>query len=450
MKTIFLVITANTRVNFILRTDIFKILKEKGYRLIVISPFYKEDWFIKEFGGQSVVFEKFIPKAKIGAIWDSWRSQILAINHPKMKIFKETHDYASRRFVKKKNPVQKIASIFKGFVLALIPGFLKTSADLWDKIGFYFLVTSNHKKLFRKYSPAAVVLASAGAEGSETPYISYCGKYGIFSFAVDNNIDVFEYRYLSKPMRVSKWTLFGDPQKEEAIEIQKIPSSELVVPGPARYDYYFKGFKPMPREEFFKKIGADPKKKLITYGAKIPVMYPHNGDIMRIILDAIKERKFNDAQLFVRFDPNHDAKIYGDLLKEIIYERAEEAPTRDHLANLFYYSDVVVSIGSTFGIEACFTGTPAIWVGFDGYKKYDDPKDAYGFIYELDLFKRIADTKGIPIVWTKEELTDKIKKYLADRNLDADKRKKLIDQEYSNPDGHAGERIANIIIETIK
>ncbi|MDD5547619.1 MAG: asparagine synthase (glutamine-hydrolyzing) [Candidatus Pacebacteria bacterium] len=453
-KTIFFVIATMARVNFILRTDIFKILKEKGYRLIVISPFYKEDWFIKEFGGPNVIFEKLVRRGRLAKIWENFRNKVLLINNPRLERCKEIHSCA-RKFYRKKGILSGLwresKNIFYSFILAIIPRKLRGSVVFWAKVGFYFLTKKDHRDLFKKYKPAVVVMASAGAEGENIPFLVSCIKFNVLSFAVDNNIDVFQFRYFSRPRKVTKWALFSEIQKKEAMEMQLVPESELAVTGPARYDHYFKGFKPMPREEFFKKIGADPKKKLITFGAKTPMIYPHNGDIIDIIYEAISKNHFSKpAQLFIRFDPGHNPAQYKDLSKKAIFERAEDFSHRDHIANLLYYSDVVISMGSTFCIEACMAGTPALWVGFDGYKKYPNIKDSYRYVYELDLFKRLLSSGGIPLVESPEMLVGQIEKYLKNRDLDKDKRQKLMDQEYFGLDGHAGERIADLIIDLVE
>ena len=45
-KTVFFVVVTRGRVNFILRSDLFRILKGRGWRLVIISPFIGQSAFI--------------------------------------------------------------------------------------------------------------------------------------------------------------------------------------------------------------------------------------------------------------------------------------------------------------------------------------------------------------------------------------------------------------------
>jgi len=440
MKTIFFVIATRPRVNFILRTDTYRLLKERGYRLVIFSPFSQDLDFQKEFGGVNVVFEPLCPLGKIGNLLNNYRNEALLFRHPTLKLAKFIHKVITRRYQTAENFWQKAKKILKQPFLWLV--WLCRSEKFWNSLEDIFI--SECCDYFKKYQPSAVVLATAGAEGQDVPFLIAARRFGVPAAAIDNNIDVFEFRYFSQPRKIAQWALFGEVHKQEAMAVQGLPADILSVTGPARYDHHF-NFQPIPREEFFRKIGADPSKKLITYGAKIPKMYPHNADVLEIILQGVDAGKFGPAQLFVRFDPGHDPSQYGNLLNKIIWEKADEQSHREHVANLLYHSDVVISIGSTFCCEAVLLDRPSLWVGFDGYKTYSDPKESYGYIYNLPMFQIIDAIGGIPLVKSPAELVGWISKYLKNPKLDSEKRAALVRQEYYKNDGQAGKRVADLI-----
>ena len=64
-KTVFFVVVTRGRVNFILRSDLFRILKGRGWRLVIISPFIGQSAFQEEFGGPNVFFEPLEEKKHI-------------------------------------------------------------------------------------------------------------------------------------------------------------------------------------------------------------------------------------------------------------------------------------------------------------------------------------------------------------------------------------------------
>jgi CDP-glycerol glycerophosphotransferase (TagB/SpsB family) len=157
------------------------------------------------------------------------------------------------------------------------------------------------------------------------------------------------------------------------------------------------------------------------------------------------------AELYVRFDPGHDPARYESLFRRypfVRYERAEQASSREHIGNLFASSDVVVSIGSTFNVEAALFDTPTLFIGYDGFRKPERIEDSYALVYELDLFKRLTGGGGIRLVRTREETVDCIRGYLADRSKDREGRRLLV-RSVTNPDGMAGERIASEVLRTL-
>lgn len=449
-KTIFIVLATRTRINFMLRADLFRILRQSGLRVVIVTPFWNDEDFRREFGTPNVVIEPLRGPKRFSLTLAWWRGQAMLSDHPLIKFGIRAHSFITRRFRKPESLTQKIKNLVRRGFFALIPDRFLRSPRFWDRLENIFISRECAEELMRKYHPAAVILASAGAEEKDGPFLLACGKYGIPSLVIDTNIDAPQMRYFSPPRAATKYAVFGPEMKREFIELHGVDASRLAVTGPLRYDFYFKEFKPEAREEFFKKIGVDPVKKLITFGAKIPIMYPHNADIMKIISRAIADGRFGDsAQLFVRFDPRHDPNLYSDLLPLIVYERAEDAAHREHIANLLYHSDVVISVASTFCIEAALVGTPSVWIGFDGYHKYDKYEESTRIHYDYDVFQRIIKTGAVALAETPEELIVKTAGYLRDRNSIEIGRNLMIEKEYFKDDGLAGERIAELAVKLI-
>lgn len=448
MKTIFFVIATWQRANFILRTGIFRILKAKGFRMVIISPFGGDKDFIQEFAGVNVVFEPLCRLNKFESIISNWRSEALIINTPRL-VFS---GYVKKRVTRRLKKTTFFSWLTKGLrrlVFFLLPAEIRLSPSFWEKLEAIF---SNNccTELFRKYRPAAVILSSAGTEGCDIPFIVVARKLGVTVFATDNNIDAFEFRYFSIPRRITKWALFSEVQKKQAIECQSIPEKLLVVTGPARYDYYVSGFRPAAREDFFSQIGADPAKLLITFGTKLAGSFSYNADIIKILLEAIRQGRFGPAQLLVRyFATERHLVVDKDLDGKVIWEKVEEVSNREHIANLLYYSSVVISVGSTMCVEACMLDRPAIWIGFDGFDKLPET-DSLRLIYKLETSGRILATGGIPLATGPEHLIELVKRYLDNPQLDSEKRRALLEQEYYKLDGRAGERIAEEILKTIQ
>lgn len=428
-----------------LRNNVFRLLKEQGHRVIIVSPFGKDEQFREEFGGAQIIFEALVPIPRFFRRIINLRGEALKINHPKLNEAKEIHRHLTRRY--RKN-IDKENVSFAVRTLRIIPARIRNSETFWNKVEDVIFHIKSYTRIFNYYKPDVIITASAGAEAEDVPFIVYGNRYHIPIFAIDNNIDVFTFRYFSRVRPGVNFALFNEDQKQEALTIQGVPEDRLYVTGAARYDFMMSEFKPLPRDVFFRSINRNPQKKLITYGAKIPIIYPQNQDIMELITKMIIETPDIPAELFVRFDPGHDPLLYEQFLRQhdIAYERAEEASEREHIANLLYHSDVVVSIGSTFNIEAAFVGTPSIFIAFDGNRKYTDDKDSYQNVYKLDLFKRIEASGGIAYAYSERECLSELRRYLKNRDSDKEKREQMIRRINFQSDGKAGERIARLIL----
>jgi hypothetical protein len=242
--------------------------------------------------------------------------------------------------------------------------------------------------------------------------------------------------------------LFGEPQKKEFAELHHIPEESMITTGAMRYDRYFKGVAMLPRDVFCKKIGVDPGKRIITLSARSPLIFPHNEELITVLESAVQSGQYGNAELFVRFDPGHPLVGYSEVfLKSFHFERAEDAPDEEHIANLLYHSDVFLGLGATtLAIEACAVGTPAAWIGFDGTTVYGDPTDYSRLQYDVSVFQRLIKTGGIPLLESKEALLTQIRVFLDTPDINKRERQAMLESEYANAeDGKAGEQIVEFI-----
>lgn len=454
-NTIFFVINGRARTNFILRSDFFKILKNKDFKIVIISPFWANPEFQQEFGGPNVFFERLKSLRGFAFKIVAMRARALSCPpHPELKKSRIVSRFMDRRFQKAPVWVLAIRGFARDLILKTLPAALRGSEKFWMGLLKFSISKEYADWLFEKYKPRLVVLGNGGGDGYEVPFLVSAYFRGTASMAVDSNLDAATYRHFGAPFPVTLWAMFGEPQKKEFVEIHKLPESSLAVTGALRYDRYFRDFKPLLREDFLKRIGANPQKKLITLGAKTPLVFPHNQDIIKIILEVLDRGELGGhqgAQLMVRFDPGHDPSLYGDLLDKILWERSENASGEDHLQNLLYHSDVYLGLGATtLAIEACAMGTPACWIGFDGFAKYSDRRLSCRLQYDLAVFQRVIKSGAIDLVENKEALINWIEQALKNPDYNLKARETMLKREYFNAeDGLAGKRIADLAIKLI-
>ena len=58
-KTIFIVVDQGFSSRYLLRTDVFRALKQSGHRIVILAPNADEDYFQNEFNDQNIFTEKY-------------------------------------------------------------------------------------------------------------------------------------------------------------------------------------------------------------------------------------------------------------------------------------------------------------------------------------------------------------------------------------------------------
>ena len=137
------------------------------------------------------------------------------------------------------------------------------------------------------------------------------------------------------------------------------------------------------REAFFRQIGADPSRKLITLTTTPRELYPHHDHVLRVLMRAMDDGAWREpAQVLVRLHPRDDRDAYAEFegAPHVMIEKPFRstvtagdglavditADNQRHLADTMRHSDVVVNVASTIAIEAAIFDTPVVNVSFDG------------------------------------------------------------------------------------
>mgnify|MGYP001593898715 FL=1 len=237
----------------------------------------------------------------------------------------------------------------------------------------------------------------------------------------------------------------------------------LSLTGMPSYDQYAKPDGILSREEFFKKIGCDPATHLMVLAPPGASFGGADWDVIDFLHALFEDGEIQDkVSLLVRFQPN-DFSHPEELAKRpwLHYDipgiRFSTKRGTDwdmtpsellHLKNTLFHSSLVLTCGSSIGIDAAIFGKPVITLNFEtqvGRPPLQNPILRYGTVH----IQRAFATGGMRLVNNKEELLAWIHAYLEDPSLDEEKRRQLVQTHCWRVDGRAGERIANGIIEAL-
>src|SRR4029077_6626852 len=148
-----------------------------------------------------------------------------------------------------------------------------------------------------------------------------------------------------------------------------------------QWDMYFRDEHATTRDTFFRRVGADPSKKLVALTTTPHELYPHHDHVLRVLVRALENRAWGGpVQLLVRLHPRDDRKHYAAFegLPDLIIEKPFRETVRagdglaidfttasqQHLADTLRHSDVIVNVASTLAIEAAIFDTPVVNVAF--------------------------------------------------------------------------------------
>jgi hypothetical protein len=167
--------------------------------------------------------------------------------------------------------------------------------------------------------------------------------------------------------------VWNESQKQEAIELHRVPPEHIVVTGSQVFDRWFDRTPSRVRDAFCDMVGLPPGKPFVLYtGSSIFISRPHvevpfvqrwiaalraNGNpMLRDIAVLVRPHPYNGSAW-----PDVDLRGLGDVA---VWPRGGYSPVdeanRDAFFDSLYYSEAVVGINTSAMIEAAVVGRPVL------------------------------------------------------------------------------------------
>lgn len=316
-------------------------------------------------------------------------------------------------------------------------------------------------RLFDEHRPVLVVAANPGLVFSEVPLLRTARRRGIPSMAIDASWDNFTNKLI--PVRqVDRLIVWNEIMKAQAVDLHGYDPASIRVAGAPQFDLHFRP-RP-PREEFFRRIGADPARKLIALTTTPRSLYRHHDHVLRALAAAIGRGELGDAQVLVRLHPRDEVDAYRECagLPHVIIEK----PFRDtvkvadglaidvmpehqrHLGDTLCHADVVVNVASTISIESCIFDTPVVNICFDGPAEEPYVTSArryYSFTHYVNITRRDA----VRVAGSPAEMVEWVGRYLQDPSIDRAGRRQVVADQCQFTDGRSSERVVELVLNEL-
>jgi hypothetical protein len=319
-------------------------------------------------------------------------------------------------------------------------------------------------RLFDRYRPSLLVTSSPGLILSEVPLLRTAARRGVRSMAIDPSWDNFTNKLLPV-RRVDRLIVWNDLMKQQALEWHGYQPEEIRVAGTPQWDLYFKPGPVVTREAFFRRVGADPQRKLVTLTTTPRELYAHHDHVLRVLAEAVRADRWPcAAQILVRLHPRDDRNAYAafESTPHVIIEKPFRSTVRagdgldidvtaesqQHLADTLRHSDVIVNVASTIAIEAAIFDTPVVNISFDGEAPSPWERSSRRY-YRFTHYVNVTRHDAVRVAETPASLIEEIGRYLADPTRDRDGRRRVALEQCQFLDGRSAERVAGFVADEL-
>jgi hypothetical protein len=320
-------------------------------------------------------------------------------------------------------------------------------------------------RLFDRYEPVMLVTSSPGLIFSEIPLLRTAVRRRVRSIAVDPSWDNFTNKLLPV-RRTDRLVVWNDLMKEQAAAYHGYRPQDVRVAGAPQWDLYFKDGTTAPRDAFFRQIGADSSRKLITLTTTPRELYRHHDHVLRVLVRAMESGAWrHEVQVLVRLHPRDELDAYAAFegTPHVIIEKPFRSTVRAgdglavdvtaenqrHLANTMRHSDVVVNVASTLTIEAAIVDTPVVNIAFDAEAPSEWVRSARRY-YRFTHYVNITRHGAVRVADTPEQLVGAIGGYLDDPSLDREGRRRVVLEQCQFFDGRSSDRVALSVVEMLE
>ncbi len=406
-------------------------------KVILIVPDYKKDFFEKNFGGGNVSIEGVL-------VASPSRREVL------FKYLASSLVWTRTIFIHKREKLAKDGKIlrFLSALFLMAIGGLRIPRMICRAVDYRLDKLEKFRMLIDKYSPS-LVFATDVFNDDDVRLLHAARRAKIQTVGMIRSWDNVTTKGLFRA-KPDKLVVHNEIIKKEATGYCGMGAKDVSVVGLPQFDVYFKGGH-QPREEFFKKIGLDPNKKLIMFAPFGNRFWDLDWQILEIL-------KKTGYQILARMTPQDLVDLSKFQLAPNVYidwpgQRFHENKARDAelgqedlqwLSDSLYYSDLVVTCGATLGMDAAVFDKPVIMIGFDGREKRL-------YIRSVDRFLKfnhpqiVYRTGGFKVARSEDELHKMMDEYLKNPFLDRENRQRMIKEFCIYLDGKSGERLGKFI-----
>lgn len=212
------------------------------------------------------------------------------------------------------------------------------------------------------------------------------------------------------------------------------------------------------REEFCKRVGADPTRPIICYSGGDAGTCPEDPKHLSVLMEFVRSGRIrHNPQVLLRPVPVDDGRRYQPVLErfpEILYchpawFHAEAGNWRrviprpedvQFLANLTHHADLNVNLGSTMTLDFGLHDKPVVNLAFDCADPPIFGMPVWDYYYQYEHIRPVVNFGAARFARTADQLADEINAYLDHPELDREGRRRLAEMQVDVPLAESSQR----------
>jgi hypothetical protein len=454
-RTILIALPYAVNVRDILRTAVFRTLKQAGTRLVLLTPAHDDPSFREEFGGEDVHIEPLYPNDP-----GPWEQRFEGLRLTLFNDLTKTIGFVSTP--KSQRGLLKHAALSTARLIGRGLG-RRTTESLLSRATMTLFPDRRYDDVLRRYQPDLVCLTRVFGWAADCPVLKSAVRLGIPTILLASSWDNLTSKGVF-PARVDRVVVWNPIMADEAERLHGYAREQIYIAGAPQFDVYADDSQLPDRSAFFAQIGADPDKALITFAMTNVKTCPDEFDVLEMFWSRLREGALGrPAQLLARVHPI--ASHYGEVMPErlrnlpdLLFDlpgRPGRFVDRDtnradmiHLAATMRHSDVVLNTSSTIAIDAAAVDTPVVCAGFDGRRTLPYAQSVRRY-HDYTHYSKLLELGGVRVAHDLDQLVTQVKAYLDDPDLDHEGRLRIIEKQCRAIDGKSGERIGQYVLSAL-
>lgn len=321
--------------------------------------------------------------------------------------------------------------------------------------------TGYYRELFQRSRPSLLVCSHQRPPDILPPVLA------ARSLGIPTATFIFSWDNLTSKGRIAApfdhYLLWSEQMRRELLQFYPdIARERTHVVGTPQFAAYADPAMLWSREEFFRRVGADPARPLICYSGGDSGTCPEDHLHVAILMKLIRSGAIaKNPQVIVRPAPVDDGVRYEAVRKEFPemlfaqprwvrpaddWSRAMPLPEDVRfLANLTQHCDLNINVASTMSLDFALHDRPVVNIGFDISERPPHGVPLKDFFYKFEHYRPVVESRGVRLATSLEELAAGVNTYLDNPATDRDARLKLVDLEVGVPVYRAVSAIAGAL-----